>query len=71
MKTCRLDDFIQEITPWLSSDYIQKAYLDDKGHFVLMFVDGVRNAYHIQDCTEAQIKAVLKDLKQKGIAVEE
>jgi len=70
MKSCSLDEFIQELTPWLSGDYIRKAYLDDKGHFVLLFMDGVRNAYHIHDCNEAQIKEVLENLKQKGIPID-
>jgi hypothetical protein len=62
---------MQTLTPWLSSDYLRKIYLDDKGHFILLFTDGVKDVYHIEDCTEAQLKAVLEDLKKKGISVEE
>jgi hypothetical protein len=40
MKTCRLDEFIQELTPWLSRDYIRKAYLTEKGDLVLEFLIG-------------------------------
>ena len=71
MKTCSLNDFMQEIGPWLDKDYIKEAHLDDKGHFVLVFVDGMKNVYYIDDCNEAQVKGVLKDLKSKGIAVTE
>ena len=70
MKACSLADFMEELTPWLSSDYIRKVYLDDQGHVVVMFLDGIRNAYDIDDCTEAEIKAALKDLKKKGLIVE-
>jgi len=62
---------MQELTPWLSGDYIRKASLDDKGHFVVHFTDGTKNVYQIDDCTEPQIKAVLRDLKKKGITVAE
>ena len=70
MKTCSLDDFMQELAPWLSRDYIRKAYLDENGHVVLLFLDGIKNAYHIDDCTETEVKAMLEDLKQKGVPVQ-
>lgn len=60
---------MEEIGPWLDKDYITGAHVDDKGHFVLQFRDGMRNVYYIDDCNEAQIKMVLKDLKSKGITV--
>ena len=28
MKTCSLNDFMQEIGPWLDKDYIKEAHLD-------------------------------------------
>ena len=71
MKTCSLSDFLEIISPWLSSDYLQKVYKDDKGHFILLFTDGVKDAYHIEDCTHNQIKEMLDDLKKKGVQVEE
>jgi len=71
VKTCNLNDFVQELTPWLSGDYIREVYLDEKGHVVVMFLDGVRNGYHIDDCTQAQVKEALRDLKDKGLAVRE
>jgi hypothetical protein len=71
MKTCSLNDFMEEIKPWLDTDHIREAQLDDKGHFILHFLDGMKNVYYIDDCNEAQIKGVLKDLKSKGIKVKE
>jgi hypothetical protein len=71
MKTCSLNDFMEEIKPWLDKDYIREAHLDDKGHFVLQFMDGMKNVYHIDDCNKEQIKGVLKDLKSRGIPVKE
>jgi hypothetical protein len=71
MKTCSLNDFMAEINPWLDKDYIREAHVDDKRHFVLQFLDGTKNVYHIDDCNADQIKGVLKDLKNKGIPVKE
>ena len=71
MKTCSLNDFMQEIGPWLDKGHIKEAFIDNKGHFVLVFLDGMKNVYYIDDCNEAQIKGVLNDLKSKGIAVTE
>jgi hypothetical protein len=69
MKTCSLNDFMAEINPWLDNDYIKEAHIDAKGRFVLQFRDGTKNVYYIDDCNEAQVKKVLKDLQGKGIAV--
>ena len=69
MKTCSLNDFMAEINPWLDKDHIKEAQLNDKGHFVLYFTDGMKNVYYIDDCNEAQIKKVISDLKSKGIPV--
>ncbi len=71
MKTCSLNDFMEEIKPWLDKDYIREAHIDDNGHFVLQFLDGMKNVYHIDDCNRDQVKRVLKDLKTKGIPVKE
>ena len=69
MKTCSLNDFMQEINPWLDSDHIREAHLDEKGRFVLLFRDGMKNVYHIDDCNREQVETVLKDLKKRGIIV--
>jgi hypothetical protein len=70
MKTCNLSDFMSSLTPWLNDDYIRKAYLDDKGHFVLVFKDGIKNVYRIEDCSKSQLEAIIEDLKNKGVFVE-
>lgn len=71
MKTCSLNDFMAELTPWLDKDYINRAYMDIERRFVLEFNDGTKNVYTIDDCNEEQIKKVLKDLKKKGVATDE
>ncbi len=70
MKTCNLSDFMKALSPWLDDDYIRKACLDENGHFVLMFTDGVKNVYHIEDCEKSQLNEILEDLKTKGVSVE-
>jgi len=62
---------MEEINPWLDKDYIREAHVDDKGHFILQFRDGMKNVYYIDDCNETQVKKVLKDLQSKGIPVTE
>ena len=69
MHTCSLADFMEALKPWLSSEYIRKAYIDEQGNFVVYFVDGVKNVYRIDDCSGEQLKEVLKDYEAKGIPV--
>ena len=69
MKTCNLSDFMSSLTPWLNDDYIRKAYLDDNGHFVLLFTDGIKNVYRIEDCSSSQLEAIIENLKNKGVFV--
>ena len=71
MKTCSLNDFMAELTPWLDKDYIKRAYMDVERRFVLEFNDGTKNVYLIDDCNEEQIKKVFKNLKGKGVATDE
>jgi hypothetical protein len=60
---------MQALNPWLDDDYIRQAYLDENGHFVLLFMDGVKNVYNIEDCETSQLKTILEDLKKKGVTV--
>ncbi|MCP4264480.1 MAG: hypothetical protein GY777_02710 [Candidatus Brocadiaceae bacterium] len=71
MKTCSLSDFRNIISPWLSSEYLQKVYKDDNGHFVLLFTDGVKDAYRIEDYSDDQLKEMFDDLKKNGVQIEE
>lgn len=43
METCRLNDFLEELKPWLDKDYIKEVHVDDKGHFIMYFRDGMKN----------------------------
>ena len=69
MKTCNLPEFIKAIDPWLHDDYIRRAYVDENDHFVLLFTDGVKNVYHIEDCERSRLNEILEDLKKKGVSV--
>jgi len=61
---------MESLRPWLSSKYIRQASLDEKGHFVLIFTDGIRDVYRIDDCEEAQLKQILDETKQQGVQVD-
>ena len=70
MKTCSLNDFMEELVPWLDSDHIRSAEIDENGHMVIHFLDGMKNVYIIDDCNKNQVEKVLADLEKKGIAVD-
>ena len=55
--------------PWLSDDYIRGAGIDENGNFVLLFTDGVKNVYKINDCTKEQLIGVLEELKEQGVDI--
>lgn len=69
MKQCSLHDFMEELKPWLDKDHIRSAELSDGNRVTLYFLDGMKNVYQVDDCNEAQIRAVVSDLRKKGIAV--
>lgn len=69
-KSCSLNDFMEELTPWLDRDHVKNAHIDEDGHLVLFFLDGMRHVYDITDCNKLQVKEVLQDLQKKGIVVE-
>lgn len=69
MNTCSLNDFMTALEPWLSDNYIRKAYLNEKGDFVLHFMDNVSDVYRISDCDEMQIRELLLNLESRGVAV--
>lgn len=71
MKTCSLQDFMEELKPWLDKDHIRSAVLDSQGQMTVKFLDGMKNVYVIDDCNKEQIQSVLNDLKKRGIPVEE
>jgi hypothetical protein len=61
---------MEVLKPWLNDDYIRRAYFDTQGNFKLWFVDGGRNSYRIDDCSEEQINAAVEILKKHGVSVE-
>ena len=67
--SCSLNDFMEEMAPWLDSDYIREARVDERGNVVLLFQDGVTNVYRIDDCSREQVEKVLKELKDRGIGI--
>ncbi|ADH85018.1 cell division protein FtsQ [Desulfurivibrio alkaliphilus] len=71
MKTCALQDFMEELKPWLDQDHIRRAEVDARGRFTLYFNDGMKNVYAIDDCVQAQLAEVVQDLRRRGIEVEE
>ncbi|MFH7320979.1 hypothetical protein ACHHRT_10280 [Desulfurivibrio sp. D14AmB] len=71
MRTCSLQDFMAELEPWLDSDHIRSAELDQHDHLILYFLDGMKNVYEISDCNRQQIGEVLSKLRQRGIPVQE
>lgn len=71
MDTCRLDDFLKVLEPWLDSDYIRRVVIVNQGNLVLFFTDGGQKAYRIDGCTKAQLDGILEDIRKRGIAVNE
>ena len=71
MKQCSLNEFMKELKPWLDKNHIRSAESSGEGQFILYFLDGMKNVYHIDDCNKEQIKVVVAELKKKGIAVTE
>ena len=69
MKACSLNDFMNELSPWLDKDYIRSASMLEDGRLVVKFIDGTKNVYTIDDCSQEQIVAVLADLEKKGIKI--
>jgi len=71
MKQCSLNDFMEELKPWLDTNHIRSAELSGGDRLTLYFLDGMKNVYQIDDCNEEQIRAVVSDLRKKGIAIKE
>jgi len=44
-------------------------YLNADGHFVLTFIEGIKNTYQIDDCDRRQLERILKNFEKKGIPV--
>ena len=70
MTACTFTDFMETLNPWLSTDYIRRAKLEEEGRFVLVFSDGGQRVFEIDSCTRSQLESVVALLRQKGIPVE-
>lgn len=70
MQTCKLKDFLNVFEPWLDGDYIRKVFLTKDDHLVFFFSDGGQKDYRIDDCSKGQLKEILSNIQQKGIAIE-
>jgi ADP-ribosylglycohydrolase len=57
------------IEPWLSEKYIRKVLLSEKDRVELIFLDGVRQVYLIDDCSKGEKKKMVDVMKRKGIPV--
>jgi len=71
MKQCSLHDFMKELEPWLDTDHIRGVEWSGGDRLTIHFLDGMKNVCQIDDCNEKQIRAVVGELKKKGIAVKE
>lgn len=69
MNTCKFIDFMQALKPWLNDDYIKQASFDGKGKFTMVFVDGAKNVYHVDDCTAEQLEKVVELMEKSGVLV--
>ena len=70
MESCKLADFLKVFEPWLDRDYIRKVFLTKEDHLVFFFSDGGQKGYQIDDCSKDQLKDLLRNIQQKGIALE-
>ncbi|MFA6499471.1 MAG: hypothetical protein WC256_05955 [Desulfurivibrionaceae bacterium] len=71
MKQCSLNDFMEELKPWLDTNHIRSVEWRGGARLTLYFLDGMKNVYQVDDCNEEQIRAVVNALKKQGIAVTE
>jgi hypothetical protein len=67
--TCTFTDFMQTLKPWLKEDNIKQASFDGKGKFTVVFSDGAKNQYQVDDCTSEQLKEAVELLRTHGVIV--
>ena len=70
METCKFNDFLKLLDPWLDRDYIRKVYVTQHDQLVFYFSDGGQTEYRIDDCSRAQLKEILDGIQSRGIVVE-
>jgi hypothetical protein len=70
METCKSNELLKMLEPWLDRDYIRKVFLTEHDQLVFFFTDGGQKNYCIDDCSKAQLKGILDDIQKRGIEVE-
>lgn len=70
MPTCKLNDFVEILKPWIDNDYIRRVFWTDQDHLVFFFTDGGQIEYVIDDCSADQLRTILDEIRQRGIGVE-
>lgn len=69
MKECLLDDFLERMRGWLSSETVRKVYLTDNDQLVVIFADDARSVYRIKGCSAEHIRKVLEEFQERGLDV--
>lgn len=69
MKSRGVNEILKVLEPWLSTDYVEEACLDEKGWLVLQFTDGIKYIYRLDGYTKANAKELLANLRKKGIRI--
>ena len=67
VNTCTFIDFVEALKPWLNDDLIKQASFDRQGKFTVVFVDGAKNVYHVDDCTPKQLDEAIELMRGKGV----
>jgi hypothetical protein len=60
---------MRTIEPWLSEKYIRKVLVTERDRVELIFLDGVRQVYLIDNCSTGQMKKMVDLMKHEGIPV--
>ena len=66
-KTCTFVDFVEALKPWLKDDLIKQASFDRKGKFTVVFEDGAKNIYQVDDCTAKQLDDAVELMRKNGV----
>jgi hypothetical protein len=70
MKECLLEEFMENVSRWLTSDHVEKVFVNRNGQLVINFADGATTVYRISDCSEERLESVLRSLGNKGLRVD-
>jgi hypothetical protein len=65
--TCTFIDFVEALKPWLKDDKIKQASFDREGKFMVVFEDGAKNIYQVDDCTVKQVDEAVELMIKNGV----